>query len=196
MKWNSFKRLLASIISCQKQHKEFQVLWTHRKQLRRGKWYTASQGKVYYLPMCYRFCWRIKNVTFHHLEPSRTRYSGQNLDSGIATFSVRSLVNMFSQNMSNVVVHKSEILRAVCETVRIWLPRELVYIIFESESRSVLSGSLWPHGPYSPWHSPGQNTGVGSYFLLQGIFSTQVSCIAGGFFTTWAMLLLSCAVLC
>ena len=84
---------------------------------------------------------------------------------------------------------------------------------------------------YSPWNSPGQNTGVGSLSLLQGIFPTQgsnpgllhcrwilyqlshkgsprilewvaypfssgspqlknqtgVSCIAGGFFTNWAM---------
>ena len=27
----------------------------------------------------------------------------------------------------------------------------------------------------SPWNSPGQNTGVGSHFLLQGIFPTQGS---------------------
>ena len=91
--------------------------------------------------------------------------------------------------------------------------------------------SLWPHGPYSPWNSPGQNTGVGSLSLLQGFFPTQrsnpglprcgrilyqlnhkeisrildwvaypfssgssqtrnltgVSCIAGGFFTNWAI---------
>ena len=84
---------------------------------------------------------------------------------------------------------------------------------------------------YSPCNSPGQNTGVGSLCLLQGIFPTQglnlslphcrrilyqlshkgsprildwiaypfsgrssqprnqtgVSCIAGGFFTTWAI---------
>ena len=84
---------------------------------------------------------------------------------------------------------------------------------------------------YSPWNSWGQNTGVGSLSLLQGIFSTQglnpgllhcrwilcqlshkgsprmlewvvypfsressrprnqtgVSCIAGGFFTNWAI---------
>ena len=30
-----------------------------------------------------------------------------------------------------------------------------------------------PHGLYSPWNSPGQNTGVGSLSLLQGIFLTQ-----------------------
>ena len=43
----------------------------------------------------------------------------------------------------------------------------------ESESRSVMSKFLRPHGLYSPWNSPGQNTGVGSLFLLQGIFSNQ-----------------------
>ena len=97
----------------------------------------------------------------------------------------------------------------------------------ESENRSVVSDSL----RHSPWNSPGQNTGVGSLSLLQGIFPTQgsnpglphcrqilyqlshkgsprtlewvaypfssgsswprnwtgVSCIAGRFFTNWAM---------
>ena len=43
----------------------------------------------------------------------------------------------------------------------------------ESESRSVLSHSLWPHGLCSPWNSPGQITGVGSLSLLQRIFPTQ-----------------------
>ena len=45
----------------------------------------------------------------------------------------------------------------------------------ESESLSVVSDSLWPHGLYSPWNSPGQNIGVGSLSLLQGIFPTQGS---------------------
>ena len=44
-----------------------------------------------------------------------------------------------------------------------------------SESCSVVSDSLWPHGLYSPWNSPGQNTGVGSLSLLQEIFPTQGS---------------------
>ena len=43
----------------------------------------------------------------------------------------------------------------------------------ESESHSVVSDSLQPHGLYGPWNSPGQNTGVGSLSLLQGIFPTQ-----------------------
>ena len=98
-------------------------------------------------------------------------------------------------------------------------------------AKSVVSDSLQPHGPYSPWNSPGQNTRVGSLSLLQGIFPTQglnpglphcrqilyqlshkgslrtlewearpfsggsswprnqirVSCIAGRFFTNWAL---------
>ena len=45
----------------------------------------------------------------------------------------------------------------------------------EKKSRSVVSDSLWPHGLYSPWDSPGQNTGVGSLPLLQEIFPTQES---------------------
>ena len=45
----------------------------------------------------------------------------------------------------------------------------------ESECCSVVSNSLWPHGLYSPWNSPGQNAGVGSLSLLQGIFPTQRS---------------------
>ena len=43
----------------------------------------------------------------------------------------------------------------------------------ESESHSVVSDSLRPHGLYSPWNSPGQNTAVGSLSLPQGIFPTQ-----------------------
>jgi len=38
-----------------------------------------------------------------------------------------------------------------------------------------MSDSLQPHRLDSPWNSPGQNTGVGSYSLLQGIFPTQGS---------------------
>ena len=38
-----------------------------------------------------------------------------------------------------------------------------------------MSDSLQPHGLYSPWNSPGQNTGVGSLSLLQGIFLIQGS---------------------
>ena len=107
-----------------------------------------------------------------------------------------------------------------------------LFIEEESESRSVVSDALQPHGLHSPRNPPGQNTGVGSLSLPQGIFSTLgsnsglphcrwildqlsphkgspwilewvaysfsrgssrprsqtgVSCIAGGFFTSWAV---------
>ena len=42
-----------------------------------------------------------------------------------------------------------------------------------SQSRSVMSDSLWSHALYTPWNSLGQNTGVGSLSLLQGIFPAQ-----------------------
>ena len=47
-------------------------------------------------------------------------------------------------------------------------------------SHSVVSDSLQPRGLWParilcPWGSPGKNTGVGSYSLLQGIFPTQGS---------------------
>ena len=62
----------------------------------------------------------------------------------------------------------------------------------KSESHSVMSNSLRPHGLYSSWNSPGQNTGVGSSFLLQVIFPTQglnpgvFFPLVGRFFTSWA----------
>ena len=59
----------------------------------------------------------------------------------------------------------------------------------ESESPSVVFDSLWPHGLYSPWNSPGQNTGVGSLSLKkisQPRDPTQVSHTTGRFFTSWA----------
>ena len=45
----------------------------------------------------------------------------------------------------------------------------------ESESCSVVSNSLQACGLYSPWNFPGQNTGVGSLSLLQGVVPTQGS---------------------
>ena len=47
-------------------------------------------------------------------------------------------------------------------------------------SRSAMSHSLWPHRLQPtrllcPWDFPGKNTGVGSHFLLQGVFPMQGS---------------------
>ena len=41
--------------------------------------------------------------------------------------------------------------------------------------KSLSRVSLRPHALYSPWDSPGQSTGVGRRFLLQGLFPAQGS---------------------
>ena len=70
-------------------------------------------------------------------------------------------------------------------------------ILKESECCSVKSDFLQPHGLYSPWNSPGQNTGMDSLSLLWRIFPTLLwrifptqglnpgLHIDGGFFTSW-----------
>ena len=114
-----------------------------------------------------------------------------------ATFSHSSFTfikRLFSSSLSAVRVVSSAYLRLL-----IFLPAILItacassspgtnlhvagfahtFVLFHyseySESLSVVSDSSWPHGLYSPWNSPGQNTGVGSLCLLQGIFPTQGS---------------------
>jgi len=56
--------------------------------------------------------------------------------------------------------------------------------------RSVMSDSLQLHGLYSPWNSPGQNIRLGSHSFSRGSSQprdqTQISHIAGRFFTSWA----------
>jgi len=44
-----------------------------------------------------------------------------------------------------------------------------------SDSHSVMFDSLRSHGLYSPWNSPGQNTGVGSLSFLQEISVLHLS---------------------
>ena len=69
------------------------------------------------------------------------------------------------------------------------------YEVKWSESHSVVSNSLQPHGLYSPWNSSGQNTGVSRLSLPQGISPTQGSnlglphSLPDGFFTSWATIL-------
>ena len=60
----------------------------------------------------------------------------------------------------------------ICDT---FLLAPWFIFVSESENHSVVSSSLQPHGLYSPWNSPGQDTAVGSLSLLRGIFPTQGS---------------------
>jgi len=50
----------------------------------------------------------------------------------------------------------------------------IMHLVKWLDSGSVMSDSLRPHRLYTPWNSPGQNSGVGSPSFLQ-IFSTQRS---------------------
>ena len=66
------------------------------------------------------------------------------------------------------------------------------FLLFESEieSCSVVLDSLQHYALYRPWNSLGQNTGVVAFPFSRGSLQprdwTQVSCIAGRFFTSWA----------
>ena len=62
-----------------------------------------------------------------------------------------------------------------CVCIYIYIYIRISYLRKQSESRSLMSDSLQPHGLYSPWNSLGQNTGVSSLSLLQGIFPIQGS---------------------
>ena len=72
--------------------------------------------------------------------------------------------------------------------IQCWFSLELTGLIFmkrsevkwseevkRSESGWLMRDSLRPHGLYSPWNSPGQNTEMSSLSLLHGIFPTQGS---------------------
>ena len=56
-----------------------------------------------------------------------------------------------------------------------WSLRAVYFLKSESETCSVVSNSLRPHGLYGPWNSPDHSTAVGSHSLLEGIFPTQGS---------------------
>ena len=70
------------------------------------------------------------------------------------------------------------ILARLCVYVCVWgwvCVRSCVHMHACMLGHSVVSNSLGSYGQYSPWNFPGQNTGVGSLSLLQGIFPTQGS---------------------
>ena len=97
-----------------------------------------------------------------HQTPLSTGYSRQGYWSGLPFLSPAVFLTSF--NVEKILPPS-----LMCDWLLLSGPHH------ESESRSVVSDSLPPHGLYSPWDSPGQNTGVGSLSLLQGIFPTQGS---------------------
>jgi len=77
------------------------------------------------------------------------------------------------------ICHPLLLLPSIFPSIRVFSNESILHIRHiprsETESGSEMSNSLQLHGLYSPWNSPGQNTGVGSFSLLQGIFPTQGS---------------------
>ena len=63
----------------------------------------------------------------------------------------------------------------VAKVLELQLQHQPFFFQCESESHLVMSDSLQPHGLSSPWNSSGQNIGVSSLSLLQGIFPPQGS---------------------
>ena len=63
----------------------------------------------------------------------------------------------------------------VTKILKLQLQHQPFFFQCESERHSVASDSLWPQELSSPWNSSGQNIGVGSLSLLQGVFPTQGS---------------------
>ena len=92
------------------------------------------------------------------------------VDGHLGYFHVLPVVNSAS---INIRVHASFPIRDFVFSR--YMPRSGITALYESESRSVVSSSLRPHGLYSLWNSPGQNTGVGSLSFLQGIVPTPGS---------------------
>ena len=86
-----------------------------------------------------------------------------------------------------LIYHLSVLLAGPCSMSLRWVEEKekVPFPIFLSEVKvAQLCPTLQPYG-HSPWNSPGQNTGVGSLTLHQGIFQPrdqiQVSHLAGGF---------------
>ena len=67
---------------------------------------------------------------------------------------------------------------------------KLVLVGWPSESRSVMSNSLWPHGLYSPWILQARILEWVAFPFSRGSSHprdrTQVFHLASGFFTSWA----------
>ena len=91
------------------------------------------------------------------------------------------IINVYSPK-DKVLKHKKQKLEVYYKDK--W-SKTIITVEELNRSSSVVSDSLRSHGLYSPWNSPGQNTGVQT--SSQPRDRTQVSHIAGRFFTSWAI---------
>ena len=112
----------------------------------------------------------------------------------IISWSLLRFMSMESMIPSNnfILCHPPLLLPSVFPSIKVFsnesavcirLPKYWSVFVCVCVSRSVVSDSLPPHGLQltrlrCPWNSPGKNIGVGCYYLLQEIFSTQGSNLA------------------
>ena len=75
-------------------------------------------------------------------------------------------------NVSSEYLYTNNKFSSLLELYKSWY-KKVIFSFECSEGHSVVSDSLQPYGLCRPWTSPGQNTGVGSLSLLQGIFPIQ-----------------------
>ena len=140
-------------------------------KLCRSKWAREFQKNIYF---CFSDYTKIFD-SVNHSRPWKIRK-----DMGIPGHLICLLRNLYAGQEASVRTgHGTTDLfqtgKGVCQSC-ILSPAFLslyAYMQSCSESYSVVSDFLWPHGLYSPWNSPGQNTGVGSLSLLQGIVPAQ-----------------------
>ena len=66
-------------------------------------------------------------------------------------------------------------MQPVWKTVLSYHEKVKKVLVVQSCLDSLQLHELWPARLHDPWNYPGKNTGVGSHFLLQGIFPSQGS---------------------
>ena len=110
--------------------------------------------------------WKNSKMQWLHGGPSHHHNCVQELKFLIDSFF---LFLFYFLNYESVVIHLHETWKIQNQVTYSFTMKEKVKV-----AQSCLT--LWdPHGIYSPWNSPGQNTGVGNLSLLQGIFPNQGS---------------------
>ena len=154
------------------------VVWTQNEFL--GKW---KKVKLFSCVWFFATPWTVA----YHTPPS-IGFSRQEYWSGLSSPSPEDLPNPGVQG----IPHCSQMLHHLRHQGSLSLGREVcaylcvfLCVCLVAQSCLTLGDPVDCSPPGSSVHEifQGKNTGVGCHSLLQGIFPTQVSCIAGRFFT-------------
>ena len=107
-------------------------------------------------------------------------------------FQYSCLENFMDRGTWLLTVHGPQGVGTVIEWLRTCTSREKRGLWVSGDVTELMNWPTvkWPHGLYSPWNSPGQNMEWVAFPFSRGSSQprdqTQVSHIAGGFFTSWA----------